>query len=213
MTSGIDMPSTSGPQPGTMSVRDRARTAMKTELAVLGQELFRSKGYEATTVDDLAAAAGMSRRTFFRYFDSKEDLVLGKYDLLADAVEVGLRARPLDEPVWEALRRSFDTVVTHFDAPGNAERALALGRIVEGNAVLTAGELERLSRIQHRLIGVLAERAQGPADGTDPRTAALVAAAVACLKVAQAAWTAADGRARLADVLDDAMSALIPAEG
>ncbi|AFR51084.1 TetR family transcriptional regulator [Gordonia sp. KTR9] len=48
----------------------------------------------------------MSKRTFFRYFASKDDLVIGKYDLFAERMAEAFDARPVDEPVWESLRRS-----------------------------------------------------------------------------------------------------------
>ncbi|RFA10383.1 hypothetical protein B7R54_15095 [Subtercola boreus] len=58
------------------------------------------QGYDGTTVDQIAAAAGMSKRTFFRYFPSKDDLVIGKYDLFADRMAEAFDERPVDEPVW-----------------------------------------------------------------------------------------------------------------
>src|SRR6266545_7692516 len=62
-----------------LPVRERTRRAVRDELTQLAKDLFVEKGYDETTIDDLAAAAGMSRRTFFRYFASKEELVMGKY--------------------------------------------------------------------------------------------------------------------------------------
>ena len=62
-------------------VRERTRRAVRGELAQLAVSLFVEKGYDETTIDDLAAAAGMSKRTFFRYFASKEELVMGKYEI------------------------------------------------------------------------------------------------------------------------------------
>ncbi len=61
-----------------LPVRERTRRAVRDELAQLAKDLFVEKGYDETTIDDLAAAAGMSKRTFFRYFASKEELVMGK---------------------------------------------------------------------------------------------------------------------------------------
>src|SRR5438046_8720250 len=63
-----------------LPVRERTRRAVRGELAQLAVRLFVEKGYDETTIDDLAAAAGMSRRTFFRYFASKQHLVIGRYE-------------------------------------------------------------------------------------------------------------------------------------
>src|SRR5207247_3413148 len=80
-------------------VRERTRRAVRSELAQLAADLFVEKGYDETTIDDLAAAAGMSKRTFFRYFASKEELVVGKYEILGEQLAEDLAARPAGEPI------------------------------------------------------------------------------------------------------------------
>src|SRR5439155_716872 len=75
-------------------VRERTRRAVRGELAQLAVSLFVEKGYDETTIDDLAAAAGMSKRTFFRYFASKEELVMGKYEFFGQQLAEDLAARP-----------------------------------------------------------------------------------------------------------------------
>jgi AcrR family transcriptional regulator len=66
----------------------------------LAQHLLAGQGYERTTVDALAAAALMSKRSFFRYFASEEELVLGKFDLVGERLAALLDERPDDEPLW-----------------------------------------------------------------------------------------------------------------
>ena len=61
-----------------MPIRERTRRLAQTELTTVAQDLFLEHGYEQTTVDQIAAAAGMSKRTFFRYFPSKDDLVIDR---------------------------------------------------------------------------------------------------------------------------------------
>ncbi|GGM80883.1 putative transcriptional regulatory protein TetR [Thermopolyspora flexuosa] len=74
------------------------------ELTHVAIRLFRDQGFEATTVDDIAAAAGIGRRTFFRYFPSKNDVLWGDFDQrLADLREF-LRRQPRSAPLMEALR-------------------------------------------------------------------------------------------------------------
>ena len=129
-------------------VRERARRAMRAELAMLAQDLFAAKGYEQTTVEDLVAAAGISKRTFFRYFTSKEDLVLGKHDVWAEKLIEAFDTRPDDEPIWDSLRRAFDVIVDYFGDEAGASRTLAMEKVIHGNPALSAGELERVSRVQ-----------------------------------------------------------------
>src|SRR6266704_5848277 len=65
-------------------VRERTRRTVRGELAQLAVDLFVEKGYDETTIDDLAAAAGMSKRTLFRYFAWKDELVVGEYGVLGE---------------------------------------------------------------------------------------------------------------------------------
>lgn len=73
------------------------------ELERIALALFVERGFEATTVDDIAEAAGISRRTFFRYFPSKNDVVWGAFDELLDAMDAWLADVPPALPVLEAV--------------------------------------------------------------------------------------------------------------
>jgi AcrR family transcriptional regulator len=197
-------------QSDPLPVRERTRRAVRAELTMLAQELFVARGYDETTVDDIAAAAGMSRRTFFRYFASKEDLVLGKYEMFGDRLAEALAARPHDEPIWLSLRRSFDVVVDYFADESRGAQAVAMERIIQGNPALNAGYLERVSRTQDRLLHLVRERI-GQHDPNDPRAAAIVGAALSCLIAAQTTWLASNQARPFGDVLDEAMAAVKPA--
>jgi mycofactocin system transcriptional regulator len=69
-------------------------------------ELFAARGFDETTVDDIAAAAGIARRTFFRYFGSKNDVVWGEFDAGLDRLRATLAATPDATPWSTALRRA-----------------------------------------------------------------------------------------------------------
>src|SRR3954453_17186858 len=98
-----------------LPVRERTRRAVRGELAQLAVSLFVEKGYDETTIDDLAAAAGMSKRTFFRKLASKEPLVMGKCEFFGQQLAEDLAARPADEPIWASLRQVFGRVVEHME--------------------------------------------------------------------------------------------------
>ena len=196
-------------EPTPIPVRERARRAMRTELAMLAQDLFAVKGYEQTTIDDLVAAAGISRRTFFRYFTSKEDLMLGKYDAWSQMLAEAFAARPVDEPIWESLRRAFDVVVEHFEDATLAERALAIEKIIYDNPALSAGELERISRVQDDLAELVGVR-MGPLAATDPRPTVIAGAALTCVIAAKDVWITTDSSRPFGKLLDEAMGAIKP---
>jgi AcrR family transcriptional regulator len=188
-------------------IRERTRQLAQTELTTVAQDLFVEQGYDDTTVDQIAAAAGMSKRTFFRYFASKDDLVIGKYDLLGDRLAEALDARPADEPVWQSLRRVFDGTTSYVDDPRLRARNDAMDAIVQSSPQLNARYLEKLQRVQQLLVGRVAVRLTGTdADPSDPRPAAIVGAAFACMQAARSAYLTSDQTAPFSTYLDQAMA-------
>src|SRR6266536_1455580 len=135
-----------------LPVRERTRRAVRGELAQLAVGLFVEKGYDETTIDDLAAAAGMSKRTFFRYFASKEELVMGKYEILGEQLAEDLAARPAGEPIWVSLRQVFGQVVDHVESGARGTASVAMEKIVRDHPALNASYLERVSRMQELLL-------------------------------------------------------------
>jgi AcrR family transcriptional regulator len=90
------------PEPRSYDLRERKRTRTRLMIQTEALRLFAEKGYPETTVEEIADAAAISPRTFFRYFPSKEDVVIwDEYDPLALDL---LTARPKDEPLAETFR-------------------------------------------------------------------------------------------------------------
>jgi len=190
-----------------LPIRERTRRLAQTELTVVAQDLFVAQGYDGTTVDQIAAAAGMSKRTFFRYFPSKDDLVIGKYDLFADRMAEALDDRPRDEPVWESLRRVFDLTLDYVEDDLQRARNDAMDEIVRSTPQLNARYLEKMQRVQELLIGRVAVRLTGrDYVPSNPRPAAIVGAAFACMQSARRAWFASDRSQPFGSYLDDAMA-------
>jgi TetR/AcrR family transcriptional regulator, regulator of mycofactocin system len=77
--------------------------------------LFADQGFEKTTLDDIAASVGVSRRTLFRYYASKNDMVWGDFDFVLARLRAELDATGDDEPIMEALRRAV-IASNHYDA-------------------------------------------------------------------------------------------------
>jgi AcrR family transcriptional regulator len=173
-------------------MRDVARRAVQAELVAIAQKLFEERGYEATTVDTIATEAGMSRRTFFRYFASKDELVLGKYDLMGDQLLDALGSRPDDEPLWDSLRTMFESVGASDEA--NAE-VHPIEAIVEDTPSLRASYLYRLDVIQRHLVEVARTRAARlgtPYEADNPTPEVLVRMAFACMLAARSAAVGSD---------------------
>lgn len=188
-------------------IRERTRRLVQTELTSVAQDLFVAQGYDGTTVDQIAAAAGMSKRTFFRYFPSKDDLVIGKYDLFADRMAEALDERPADEPVWESLRRVFDITLDYVQDDHHRARNETMDEIVRSTPQLYARYLEKMQRVQELLIGRVALRlTDREYDPSDPRPAAIVGAAFACMQAARQAWFASDRSEEFGTYLDSAIA-------
>ncbi|MEV6103954.1 TetR family transcriptional regulator [Streptomyces sp. NPDC051940] len=105
-------------------LREQKKAATRQALQQAALLLFEEHGFERTTVKDIAAAAGVTERTFFRYFPSKEDLVLGElFDLLPLIVK-GIRGRPAAEPPQTAI---LGTLLALADARGSGLAILFTG--------------------------------------------------------------------------------------
>jgi AcrR family transcriptional regulator len=146
----------------TPGLQQRKRDLVRREIAHAAWDLFARGGYEATTVSDIARAAGVSRRTFFRYFSSKEDVVVGTSDALAEDVLAAFARRPRREPPLVAIHRALRPVVEARLA--DADEAYAIVRLLRESRTLRRAMLERHARMEERLATLLAERT-----GKDPR--------------------------------------------
>lgn len=178
-----------------VSLRERTRRAVQGELVEAAQNLFLERGYDATTVDDIAAAAGLSRRSFFRYFTSKEELVLGKFEMSGEELAEAFRARPASEDDWTSIQRMFDGVVEYVADEEKARRLELLEQIVASTPSLRAAYLGRLDAIQGSIVEAMRERAEGAGRAfrdDDPTPEALVGAAFACIAAARAKAATSD---------------------
>ncbi|WP_460887331.1 acyl-CoA-like ligand-binding transcription factor [Promicromonospora xylanilytica] len=187
-------------------VRARARQAMRAEVAATVQDLVLERGYEETTVDDICAAAEISRSTFFRYFPSKEDALFGDTADAGEYLRDALTARPPDEAPWVAMRRALDALIDRYE--GHDERTRRLTRLIVRTPALAARHREKNARWQEALRPEIARRlGADPDDDSDPRTHAVIAAALGCVEAALSAWTASTQPPPLSTILDRAMGA------
>lgn len=189
-----------------VSIATRKRLAVQREVTEIALDLFARDGFAETTVERIAAEAGMSRRTFFRYFASKEELVLGKWELIADDVTEAIRSRPPGESDVQSLRRSFDVILGHQADAVSSSRAQAFDAIVSSSPTLAAAFLARIDTIEELVTDVLEQRRDGTDADARLRTRAVVGAASACLQAVLK--EAAAQQNQLGERLDMAMEAV-----
>lgn len=186
--------------------RTIARDAVRAALSQTAFELARERGFDHVTVDEMAAAAGVSRSTLLRYFGTKEEAVLSAFDDHAMGFAEALRARPADEDHWTALRRALEGVVPFYLQ--DPSKALVITRFVLNTPALQSRQVERRHSWRPILAAALAERA-GLGDGRLPvRLAVLVAAALDCMDIAVAHWADSDGEDDLGMLLAEGFDTL-----
>ncbi len=187
------------------SLRQRTRRAVRGEIVAAAMEQFLSRGFDETTVEEIAHSAGISRRSYFRYFASKEETLSEGLVLIGAMIAEALEARPDEEGAWLALRRAFDPLVHQTDTDPRAE---ALGRLMLQHP--------GLQRVKDATWANTIAEALAPRFSSDHRNAiqidALVASAIACLHVAQEHWLRPGKRVSLGVLLDTTMQAVRPLE-
>jgi len=179
---------------------------MRAEVSDIAFRLFAERGFENTTVEEIAAAAGLSRTTFFRYFGTKEELVLGRVGEFGREVADALAARPAEERPWVALRRAFDVMAE--PRGGEPGPPVEMIRLLSDACALTTRHWEKTRGWQSMLAPEISRRLGGPGPATDMRANALAASAISCLDAATDAWTASGGTLSLPDLMDRAMGVL-----
>ncbi|GAA0471559.1 TetR/AcrR family transcriptional regulator [Streptomyces olivaceiscleroticus] len=170
---------------GRPSFSEDRRQAIRMEIAEAAAELFSDRGYEATTVEQIAAAAGISLRTFYRYCPAKEDALTPVFTASVSGLVDQLAIRSADEPLVEAVGAAFAEGAS-FRRLADAERARRLLRVMSSVPELRTRWLAAGRELQDRLAPVLAPRAGGDPDSMETRL--LAAALIDALTVAMEFW-------------------------
>ncbi|MEE1926920.1 TetR family transcriptional regulator [Streptomyces sp. TRM 70351] len=155
------------------------RLKLRRELAAAAMELFATQGYEETTVDEIAAAAGVARRTFFRHFRSKEEAIFPDHDDTLERARAVLEAAPAHENPLDTVCRGIKEVMRMYAAspPVSVER-YRLTRQVPALREREIASVARYERLFTRyLLGHFDEAAHRDGDD-DPLLAEVAASAV-----------------------------------
>jgi AcrR family transcriptional regulator len=151
--------------PDSTSLARRKQEVVRDALAGAAERLFLSRGFEETTVEDIAQAAGVSRRTFFRHFESKEDVLARHAERFGEELYAALAARPADEPPIAAIRNA---ILPAFEAGlryGDFLRCTI--RLLRETNSLRRVVLARRNRLEERVAALMATRlSAAPGDRT-----------------------------------------------
>jgi mycofactocin system transcriptional regulator len=183
--------------------RGRPPATSSDELRRIALRLFVENGFEATTIEQITSEAGVSERTFFRYFGSKSAVLWTDFDAEVDAIRVALAAVPDDVPLMEAIRQVVVSV-NHYQASDIPELRMRMNLIASVPA-LSSSAAEHYDAWERAVIEFAARRLGQPAGGLYPM--AIGRSVLAVCRAAYDRWSArAD--ADLTGYLDTALKAL-----
>lgn len=173
------------------------------ELEVIALRLFTERGFHETTVDDIAAAAGVSRRTFFRYYEAKSDVLWNEFDHEVETITELLAAAPDALPVMDAVREAV-LAANHYRAEDVPELRMRMS-LVSSVPELAASAARHYDAWERAVSAYVGRRTGQPADSLYPLTVGR--AVLAACRAGYERWSArAD--ADLTVYLDAALRAL-----
>lgn len=183
-------------------LRERKRRQTLQRISEVSLELFAAKGYEATTIDEIAAAAGISRRTFFHYFDSKEDILPAYVGGFAEAlkalvIENASAAAPLDI-VREA--------VLQLVAPHRESQMLATSRLMRRSETLRTRNDRTFQQLEQAVLQGLCELWPKKENRERWRLVAMIS--IGALRLASDSWNEQDGKRPLAKYVQEVFKRL-----
>lgn len=146
--------------------RERKKLILREALISAAYELFAVKGFDETRVEDITEKVDVSTRTFFRYFSSKEDVVLDYQEAEHQDFMAALKRRPATEPALTALRHAAVEVVKGCESGSygfDADRFITLQELLRSHPMVRAKNLQNCLERRDSIVALIAQRI-----GTDP---------------------------------------------
>jgi AcrR family transcriptional regulator len=172
-------------------LRERKKQRTRDALVRAALELFTTKGYEQTTVDEIADAVEVSQRTFFRYFANKEEAAFAVQQLAESHFIAAVRERPAQEGPFEALRNAvlgaWDTIGEAIEAIIPLDLHMRSYQLIESTPVLLAVHLRRSTEVEEEIARLIADR-EGLDVNVDPRPRVAVATFSGVMRVTGRLW-------------------------
>jgi AcrR family transcriptional regulator len=184
-----------------IGLRERKRARTHARIQLEATRLFLRRGFEVTTLDDIAEAAGVSRRSLFHYFASKEEIVFSTKADFPDLIAHAVAGRPADEPLLDMVENALMSMATRYQTTQTRD----LARLIRDTPALHAGDQAKYEQVERVLAQALADRKGLPNSDIGCRVTA--AAAIGILKLAVEAWV--DGEDRGPEVFGTAAFAAL----
>jgi AcrR family transcriptional regulator len=186
-------------------LRERKKAETHQALAKAALDLADRLGPERVTVEAIADAAGVSPRTFFNYFSSKEDAIVGIAPAQSSALLADLLSRPEDEPLLDALRAVVLAAAERLQAGG--DDWVIRHRLIQKHHALAVTRAAWFAEVERRMAEEIARRT-GLDPGLDVYPALVVSATIGALRVAIDVWQERGRAGALETLIDDAFDVL-----
>lgn len=165
-------------------VRESKKEATRARIAEAGLRLFRENGYDATTLDDITAAAGISRRTFFYYFKSKDDVLLAWHGVgaLSSALRPAMLEQSSDQAPLHAAMRCLLGLAARYETA----ESKAMDALIRSSDALSGRKDVAEIQMERDLVDAMSALWPDPAQRTRLRIAAMLA--IGTLRLALDDW-------------------------
>ena len=183
-------------------LRERKRIETLRRLTDAGIRLFITHGYEATTISQIADEAGISRRTFFYYFKSKEDILLSMQGGMGDMIADALREEPLDKSPADALR---DAIV-RVSAPFSTDELRAIDDVMRSSDAIQLRK--QASYLQHEKTVLAALRERWPDPERETALMLLSVMSIGAIRLSLERFNFERGKRPLTELLGEAFAAM-----
>ncbi|MDQ8758099.1 helix-turn-helix domain-containing protein [Sphingosinicella sp. LHD-64] len=196
------MKQTAGRNPPGEGLRERKRRETAKRIKETGIRLFIERGYDAATIDDIAAEAGISRRTFFYYYKSKDDILMSLQSALGDILAERLREEPDDKRPLDAVRDA----ALRVSATVPKDEMLVLDRLMRSSEAVQARKVASYVQHEGTLFAALREKWPEPERETALRLIAMLS--FGAVRLSLDAFNREGGKRPLVELLRDAFDVL-----
>jgi len=166
--------------PREEGLRERKKRLTRQQISDVATLMFCERGFDTVRVSEIAAEVGVSEKTVYNYFPTKESLVFDRADELADELRSALRDRPPGSSAADAVERMLEHELEHYVAAEDLIQPMMLefGRLIETTPALRAGMRDLMARLVDVVAEQLAEEAGVDREDPEPQLAARALIAV-----------------------------------
>jgi AcrR family transcriptional regulator len=192
----------------TIGLREMKKERTRSDIVRVATSMFANRGFDQVTVDEIAAEAEVSHRTFYRYFATKEELVLGPLQHGLEDFVAKFARRPRTESVIASVRDVIIDLAANYEHDLDNDRQRAA--LVRATPSLRQRQYERHTAFENAMVPLIARRLDvDPAD--DIRPALIAGCAVAAIRAATSQWLLGEAERPLMPLVEQALTMLTKA--